>query len=72
MIKMKTFLQSLIGSLEESLSEPFFFFFRGNHITQTHPCNILQYFTVVKPIITRRKIAIVFLFLLKTLIMGTR
>ena len=35
-------------------------------ITQTCLCYILQYFTAVKTIIFRRKIVIVFLFLLKT------
>ena len=40
-------------------------------ITQTCPCNILQYFTAIKMIIFRCKIVIVFLFLLKTLIVGT-
>ena len=35
-------------------------------ITQTCPCNILQYFMAVKMIIFRRKFLIFFLFLLKT------
>ena len=40
---------------------------RGNLvITQTHLCNILQYFTAVKTIIFRGKIVIFFFLLLKT------
>ena len=41
------------------------------HITKTCPCNILQFFTAVKKIIFRRKIVMFFLFLIKTLIVGT-
>ena len=41
-------------------------------ITKTCPCNTLQFFTAVKKIIFRRKIVMVFLFLIKTLIVGTR
>ena len=51
----------------------------GNHseelikvITQTCPCNILQYFTAIKMTIFRLKIVKFFLLLLKTLIVGTR
>ena len=40
-------------------------------ITQTRPCNIQQYFTTVKCYF-QMKILKVFLFLLKTLIVGTR
>ena len=41
-------------------------------ITKTRLCNILQYFKAVKMIIFRRIFFISFLFLLKTLIVGTR
>ena len=40
-------------------------------ITQTCLCNILRYFTTVKMVIFGRKNVIFFLFLLKTLIVGT-
>ena len=36
------------------------------------PCNILQYFTAIKMIIFSDKFLIFFLFLFKTLIVGTR
>ena len=43
------------------------------NITKTHPCNILLFFTAVKKkVIFRWKFMMVFLFLLKTLIVGTR
>ena len=42
------------------------------HITQTRPCNIQQYFTAVKMFKFRLNFFIFFLFLLKTLIAGTR
>ena len=41
-------------------------------ITQSCPCNILQYFTAVKMIVLDDLFKILFLFLLKTLIVGTR
>ena len=40
-------------------------------ITKTRPCNIQQYFTAVKMFIFRRNFLIFFLFLLKTLIVGS-
>ena len=40
--------------------------------TKTRPCNIQQYFTAVKMFIFRKNFFIFFLFLLKTLIVGTR
>ena len=44
----------------------------SHNITQTRPCNIQQYFTAVKMLIFRWFFKIFFLFLLKTLIVGTR
>ena len=41
-------------------------------ITKTRPCNILQFFTAVKNDNFQNKNCDVFLFLLKTLIVGTR
>ena len=43
-----------------------------SYITQTRPCNIQQYFTAVKMFISDEFFLIFFLFLLKTLIVGTR
>ena len=41
-------------------------------ITQTRPYSIQQYFSAVKMLIFRRNFLTFFLFLLKTLIVGTR
>ena len=41
-------------------------------ITKTRPCNIQRYFTAVKMFVFRLNFLIFFLFLLKTLIVGTR
>ena len=41
-------------------------------ITKTHPCNIQRFFTAVKMTIFSRFFLTIFIFLLKTYIVGTR